>query len=41
MAELDDLREHRERYRAVTLQHFEILSDDEMAWRAFGVDACK
>ena len=31
--ELDDLREHLERYRAVTLQHFDILSEAELAWR--------
>ena len=33
MSEIDDFREHWDRYRAVTLQHFEILSDEEMAWR--------
>jgi uncharacterized damage-inducible protein DinB len=33
MGELDDLREHMDRYRAVTLQHFEILSAQDMAWR--------
>ena len=32
-SEIDDLREHLERYRAVTLQHFEILSEDELSWR--------
>ena len=31
--ELDDLKEHLDRYRAVTLQHFDILSDQELAWR--------
>jgi uncharacterized damage-inducible protein DinB len=36
MAELDDLREHLSRYRAVTLQHFDILSDDDLAWRPRG-----
>jgi hypothetical protein len=33
MGESDDFREHLERYRAVTLQHFDILSDEHMAWR--------
>jgi uncharacterized damage-inducible protein DinB len=33
MSELDDLREHLDRYRAVTLQHFDILSEAEMSWR--------
>jgi uncharacterized damage-inducible protein DinB len=33
VGELDDLREHLERYRAVTLQHFDILSEEELAWR--------
>ena len=32
-AEVDDLHEHLERYRAVTLQHFDILSEDELLWR--------
>jgi uncharacterized damage-inducible protein DinB len=32
-SELDDLREHLERFRGVTLQHFDILSDEELAWR--------
>jgi uncharacterized damage-inducible protein DinB len=31
--EVDDIREHYERYRAVTLQYFDILSDDELSWR--------
>jgi uncharacterized damage-inducible protein DinB len=31
--EIDDLREHLERYRAVTLQYFEILSEEELCWR--------
>jgi uncharacterized damage-inducible protein DinB len=31
--ELEDLREHLERYRAVTLQHFDILSEQELSWR--------
>jgi uncharacterized damage-inducible protein DinB len=31
--ELDDLKEHLERYRAVTLQHFDLLSEDDFAWR--------
>lgn len=31
--ELDDLREHLDRYRAVTLQYFDILSESELAWR--------
>ena len=33
MNELDDLREHLERYRAVTLQYFDILSEAAMTWR--------
>ena len=31
--ELDDLREHLDRYRAVTLQHFDLLSEGELSWR--------
>ncbi len=31
--ELDDLREHLDRYRAVTLQHFDLLSDQDLSWR--------
>lgn len=31
--ELDDLREHLTRFRAVTLQFLEILDDEELAWR--------
>ncbi|HZS08034.1 MAG TPA: DinB family protein [Blastocatellia bacterium] len=31
--EVADITEHLERYRAVTLQHFDILSDDELSWR--------
>ena len=33
MSELADLRGHLEQYRAVTLQHFDILSDEQMSWR--------
>jgi uncharacterized damage-inducible protein DinB len=33
MAELDDLREHLERYRAVTLQALDLLTDDDLRWR--------
>ena len=33
MSELADLRGHLEQYRAVTLQHFDILSDAQMSWR--------
>jgi uncharacterized damage-inducible protein DinB len=33
MGELDDFREHLQRYRAVTLQHFDILSEQDMPWR--------
>ena len=33
MSELEDFLEHLERYRAVTLQHFEILSEEDMVWR--------
>jgi uncharacterized damage-inducible protein DinB len=32
-SELDDLVEHLERYRAITLQVFEIVSEDELGWR--------
>ena len=31
--ELDDLKEHLERYRAVTLQHFDLLSEEVFSWR--------
>jgi uncharacterized damage-inducible protein DinB len=31
--EIEDLTEHFERYRAVTLEHLERLSDDQLAWR--------
>lgn len=31
--ELDDLREHFQRYRAVTLQFLDALSDDQLGWR--------
>jgi uncharacterized damage-inducible protein DinB len=34
MAELDDLREHLDRYRAVTLLYFDLLTEDELHWRA-------
>jgi uncharacterized damage-inducible protein DinB len=33
MAELDDLREHLERFRAVTLQSLDLLADDDLRWR--------
>ena len=33
MPELDDLREHLERYRAVTLQALGLLEDEDLAWR--------
>jgi len=33
MAELDDLREHLERYRAVTLQALDLVTDDDLGWR--------
>jgi uncharacterized damage-inducible protein DinB len=33
MAELDDLREHLERFRAVTLQSLDLLTDEELGWR--------
>ena len=32
-AELEDFREHLERFRAVTLQVLEIVSDEELPWR--------
>lgn len=31
--EIEDLREHFERYRAVTLQHLERLADEQLSWR--------
>ena len=33
MAELDDLREHLERYRAVTLQALDLVTDEDLGWR--------
>lgn len=33
ISEIDDLIEHLERFRAVTLQILEIVSDDELRWR--------
>ena len=33
MSELSDLREQLDKYRAVTLQHFDVLSEEEMGWR--------
>lgn len=33
MTELDDLRDHLQRYRAVTLQSLELVSDDDLDWR--------
>lgn len=31
--EIEDVREHLERFRAVTLQILDIVSDEELAWR--------
>ena len=33
MSELDDLREHLERYRAVTLQCLDLVADEDLGWR--------
>lgn len=33
MAELDDLREHLERFRAVTLQSLDLVTDRDLGWR--------
>jgi uncharacterized damage-inducible protein DinB len=33
MSELDDLREHFERYRAVTLQCLDLVADEDLGWR--------
>ena len=33
MSEFDDLREHLERYRAVTLQCLDLVADEDMRWR--------
>lgn len=33
MAELDDLKEHLQRYRAVTLQALGLVGDSDLAWR--------
>jgi uncharacterized damage-inducible protein DinB len=33
MAELDDLKEHLERFRAVTNQSLDLLTDDDLPWR--------
>lgn len=33
MSELDDLRDHLERYRAVTMQALDLVTDEELAWR--------
>jgi uncharacterized damage-inducible protein DinB len=33
MAEVDDLREHLERYRAVTLQALDLVTDEDLRWR--------
>ena len=33
MSEFDDLLEHLERYRAVTLQCLDLVSDEDLAWR--------
>jgi uncharacterized damage-inducible protein DinB len=32
-SEIDDLREHYNRYRAVTLEHLQRLSDEQLLWR--------
>jgi uncharacterized damage-inducible protein DinB len=32
-SEIDDLREHYDRYRAVTLEHLQRLSDEQLLWR--------
>jgi hypothetical protein len=39
MAELGDLREHLERFRAVTLQSLDLLTDDDMRWRSGSVSS--
>jgi hypothetical protein len=31
--EIEDLREHYERYRAVTLEHLDRLNDGQLSWR--------
>jgi uncharacterized damage-inducible protein DinB len=33
LGELANIREHWTRYRGVTIQHLDMLSDDEMIWR--------
>lgn len=33
MTELDDLRDHLDRYRAVTLQCLDLLTDGDLTWR--------
>jgi len=33
MSELDDLRDHLERYRAVTLQSLDLLAEEDLSWR--------
>ena len=33
MSELDDLREHLGRYRAVTLQCLDLVADEDLGWR--------
>lgn len=33
MSELDDLRDHMERYRAVLLQCLDLVTDEELGWR--------
>lgn len=33
VTEIEDLIEHLERYRAVTLQVFDLVDDDDLAWR--------
>lgn len=32
-SEIDDLKEHYNRYRGVTLEHLESLSDEQLLWR--------
>jgi len=33
MSELEDLRDHLDRYRAVTLQSLALLADEDLSWR--------
>lgn len=42
LSELANIREHWTRYRDVTLQHLEMVSDDEMSWRPLaGLFTCE